>query len=145
MQLTLFEHEAENPRASSFGKTYLEPYRPETMLSDAFWLALPARICHYSRQGANGRTRVVCMVPKEQSRGGFSIPNISAWPNDATVCSLSQVLEPSVPQKYFLSAKAAAGILRRAEKRAKILPDTLRRALLTAAATQADASISPGA
>lgn len=46
------------------------------------------------------------------------MPNISAWPNDAAACSLSQVLEQdSIHAKYFLSAKACAGILRRAEAR----------------------------
>ena len=35
------------------------------------------------------------------------MPNISAWPNGATVCFLSQVLETGlIPQKYFLSSTA---------------------------------------
>ena len=58
------------------------------------------------------------------------MPNISEWPNDAAVCSLSQVLERgSIPQRYFLSSTACAGILRRAEKRGKELPEALDRAL----------------
>ncbi|MDT4859637.1 hypothetical protein FQZ97_941550 [compost metagenome] len=58
------------------------------------------------------------------------MPNISAWPNDAAVCSLSQVLElDSIPARYFLSPKACAGILRRAEARDKSLPAQLLRAL----------------
>jgi hypothetical protein len=61
------------------------------------------------------------------------MPNISEWPNDAAVCSLSQVLEPTAPQRFFLSAKACAGILRRAEKRGKALPEALRLALATVA------------
>jgi hypothetical protein len=70
------------------------------------------------------------MDPKEQSRGGPSTPNISEWPNDAAVCSLSQVLETgSIPQRYFLSSTACAGILRRAEKRGKKLPALLEHAL----------------
>jgi hypothetical protein len=44
---------------------------------------------------------------------------------------LSDILETGdVPQRYFLSAKACAGILRRAEKRGKLLPEQLRNALL---------------
>ena len=55
----------------------------------------------------------------------------SEWPRDAAVCSLSDVLETGkVPQRYFLSPKACAGILRRAEKRQKTLPEPLRQALL---------------
>jgi len=60
---------------------------------------------------------------------GFVTLSISEWPKDAAVCSLSQVLEADVPKKYFLSAKAAHGILRRAEKRGRDLPPTLRAAL----------------
>ena len=47
------------------------------------------------------------------------------------VCSLSDVLEetPDVPQKYYLSQKACAGILRRAAARGKALPEALRLAL----------------
>jgi hypothetical protein len=76
------------------------------------------------------------MDPKEQSRGGFLTPNISAWPNVAAVCSLWQVLEKgSIPHRYFLSAKACAGILRRAEARGKSLPEPLQEALRSAVET----------
>jgi hypothetical protein len=64
------------------------------------------------------------------------MPNSSAWPNDAAVCSLSQVLERgSIPRRFFLSSKACAGILRRAEKRGKTLPPMLHQALTSVAAT----------
>jgi hypothetical protein len=50
--------------------------------------------------------------------------------NDAGVCSLSDILETGdVPQRYYLSVKACAGILRRAEKRGKELPPQLALAL----------------
>jgi len=57
--------------------------------------------------------------------------NTSEWPNDAVVCSLSSVLDPaqSIPSRFFLSSKACAGILRRAEKRGKELPPLLLEAL----------------
>jgi hypothetical protein len=43
---------------------------------------------------------------------------------------LSDILETGgVPQRFSLTAKACAGILRRAEKRGKQLPMTLHRAL----------------
>jgi hypothetical protein len=95
---------------------------------------LPEKMMHSSRQGADGLTLVLSMAPKEQSRGESSTPNISEWPNDAVVCSLSQVLEQtSIPQRFFLSSKACAGILRRAEKRGKKLPEQLQAALLVVA------------
>jgi hypothetical protein len=68
--------------------------------------------------------------------GGFSTLNISEWPNDAAVCSLSQILEKGpIPQRFFLSAKACQGILRRAEKRGRELPPSLHQALAHVAQT----------
>jgi hypothetical protein len=64
--------------------------------------------------------------------------NTSEWPNDAAVslCALSEVLETGpLPKRFFLSAKACAGILRRAEKRGKTLPEPLRLALESVATT----------
>ena len=61
---------------------------------------------------------------------GFLTLNTSEWPSDAAVCSLSDVLETGpVPPRFFLSQKACQGILRRAEKRGKKLPEPLRHAL----------------
>ena len=55
--------------------------------------------------------------------------------NGDAVCSLSDILETgAVPQRFFLTAKACQGILRRAEKRGKDLPPALLRALQAVAA-----------
>ncbi len=87
------------------------------------------------------RTEDGTLVPSSEGWGnsGMGSPtefltlNTSEWPRDAAVCSLSQTLEVgSVPQRFFLSAKACAGILRRAEKRGKALPELLRQALMAA-------------
>ena len=60
----------------------------------------------------------------------FLTLSTSEWPSDAAVCSLSDILETgAVPQRYFLSATACQGILRRAEKRGKALPAALHQAL----------------
>ena len=54
----------------------------------------------------------------------------SEWPNAVAVCSLSDVLETQpVPLKFYLSPRACSGILRRADRRGKALPTTLRHAL----------------
>ena len=54
----------------------------------------------------------------------------SEWPSDAVVCLLSDTLETGdVPQRFFLSATACQGILRRAAKRGKVLPEALERSL----------------
>src|SRR3990167_1010707 len=69
------------------------------------------------------------------SPGGCLMLNTSEWPSAAAVCSLSDILETDSRPRYFLSAKAARGILRRAEKRGRALPELLRRALTQAAST----------
>lgn len=43
--------------------------------------------------------------------------------------TLSQILQDNVPEKYYLSAKACEGILRRADRRGKQLPPLLKDAL----------------
>lgn len=63
------------------------------------------------------------------SHGGCWTLSTPAWPNDASVSSLSEVLETEVPSRYFLSQRACAGILRRAARRGKDLPSHLARAL----------------
>ena len=51
-------------------------------------------------------------------------------PSADAVCSLSDILETGdVPRRFFLTAKACQGILRRAEKRGKSLPPSLAAAL----------------
>lgn len=114
------------------GRTSPEFSTQTTMPLDAFWLHLPAKVAHWNHQGTDGQTLVMCLAPKEQSHGGYSMPNISEWHNDADVCLLSHVLETtSVQEKYFLSAKACAGILNRAARRGKKLPPQLQQALLS--------------
>ena len=53
----------------------------------------------------------------------------SESPSVAVECSLSRILEANAPSKYWLSPKACAGILRRADKRGKDLPPALATAL----------------
>jgi hypothetical protein len=52
------------------------------------------------------------------------------YPSGGVVSSLSDILETGdVPQRFYLSARACSGILRRAGKRGKELPTMLHRAL----------------
>jgi hypothetical protein len=67
---------------------------------------------------------------------GFLTLNTLEWHSAAAVCSLSDTLETGdLPQRYFLSATACRGILRRAEKRGKKLPSALELSLQTVAAS----------
>lgn len=56
--------------------------------------------------------------------------NTGESPNAAVGSRLSQILEATPQEKYSLSAKACQGILRRAERRGKDLPETLKAVLL---------------
>lgn len=56
--------------------------------------------------------------------------NTGESPNAAAVSRLSQILEVTPQEKYSLSAKACQGILRRAERRGKDLPELLKTVLL---------------
>ena len=63
-------------------------------------------------------------------RGEYLMHSFGACPKDENASHLSQILEASPHPKYSLSAKACLGILRRAEKRGKVLPEILKQALI---------------
>ena len=64
----------------------------------------------------------------------FLTLNTLAFHSGAVASSLSQILEAgNVPQRFFLSSTACRGILRRADKRGKRLPEPLQEALSMAA------------
>lgn len=80
---------------------------------------------------ASGKWAAAGMV-----RGGRLTPlgeslmlNIGEYPNVENESTLSEILEDNVPEKYYLSAKACLGILRRAKNKGRKLPDNLRIAL----------------
>ena len=63
----------------------------------------------------------------------------------AVACSLSDILETGdVPPRFFLSATACRGILRRAEKRGKDLPTQLHRALQAVAEASSEGATPAG-
>src|SRR5699024_6078800 len=61
--------------------------------------------------------------------GEFSMLNTGVSPKDVKESFLSQILEDTTHQKYYLSKTACLGILRRAKVRGKELPKQLRIAL----------------
>lgn len=62
--------------------------------------------------------------------GEYWTLNFGESPRDAEESSLSQILEATVPERYYLSPKACGGIIRRAGNRGKKLPPILEAALL---------------
>lgn len=51
-------------------------------------------------------------------------------PNEGEESSLSQILMEEVPEKYYLSKKACQGILQRAVRKGKEIPEPLKKALI---------------
>ena len=106
------------------------PTPSATCLRD--WLARTMPSCA-SPDG--GRTRGLFPDQKGRWPTGFSTPSISVFRSEGAEygfarVTLSEVLETGpVPERYFLSAAACAGILRRAERRGKKLPEHLEAAL----------------
>lgn len=93
----------------------------------------------------SGKWATAGMVGNEGPGGAFSVPhgdcltlNFGECPNVENVSTLSMILEMDVPDKYFLSAKACWGIIRRAEQRNKEIPVILKIALLERIAEDAD-------
>lgn len=62
-------------------------------------------------------------------RGEPWMPSIGACPNVVCASRLSSILQVNAPEKYYLSQKACEGILRRASRRGKQLPELLKMAL----------------
>ena len=62
-------------------------------------------------------------------RTELSTLNTGESPSDAVESMLSSILEVNAPEKYSLSPRACEGILRRAERRGKKLPEMLELAL----------------
>lgn len=78
----------------------------------------------------DGLTQTSLWEPDGRLLTELSILNTGESPNAAVESTLSQILEASpVPERYYLSAQACEGILRRANRRGKELPEMLRIAL----------------
>ena len=61
--------------------------------------------------------------------GEYWTPSFGECPSAAVESHLWQILQDNPPRKYFLSAEACMGILRRLKKRGKPVPELLIRAL----------------
>jgi len=122
---------------SLFGRMSPELSVPtEEKISELCWKNLPAlhsqtfQFLDLRVWGADGAKPVQSPEPDGLWHGDSSMLNIGESPNVENVLRLSQILEGNVPQKYYLSARACQGILTRASRRGKPLPDILRQALM---------------
>lgn len=102
-----------------------EYLRPEWVLWETCLACSPRTVGGTSRASSAGLSLSGMAWP-----GGCLMLDSSECPSAAVASSLSDILETSdVPARYFLSPRAAAGILRRAEKRKRTVPAPLRAAL----------------
>lgn len=121
---------------SLFGKTYPEPFPAITERTSAqCWKNLPAwsnqtLLFLDLRGGADGAKPEQSPETDGLWLGDSWTANISEWPSAESVSLLSSTLEVNAPEKYYLSARACQGILTRASRRGKKLPDLLQTALL---------------
>lgn len=67
------------------------------------------------------------------SPGEYTTRSFGECPSEESVSRLSQILEDTPHPKYYLSAKACQGILNRAQRRGKRLPEALVWALISQA------------
>ena len=122
---------------SLFGKTSQEHSVPmEEKISEPCWKNLPAwnnqtlQFLDLRVGGADGAKQEQSPETDGLWLGDSLMLNIGESPKEESVSLLSQILEVNVPQKYYLSARACQGILTRASRRGKKLPDLLQMALL---------------
>lgn len=81
-------------------------------------------------RGADGAKPEQSPEPDGVLLGDSSTLNIGESPSVESESLLSQILEANAPLKYYLSERACQGILTRASRRGKKLPDLLQTALL---------------
>lgn len=86
----------------------------------------------------DGLQQDACLMWTEDGAllGEYTMRSFGEYPSAENVLRLSAILEESPHLKYSLSAKACQGILNRAERRGKKLPEQLEAALRAQAALQ---------
>ena len=126
IQLSLFGKTYPVPSAATKGRTSAACLKPSSESAQKYqFLDL--------RTGA-GILPERSWVTDSPLRGGSSTRNTGECPSAANESTLWQILQADAPVKYYLSARACEGILRRAERRGKALPPMLREALEEAVA-----------
>ena len=121
------------------GKTFLVscPAGPEKILPASYRCCAGGKSVSLSAGGESAESSRLLLDALDWL-GEYLTLNIPEWPNflaqsrsEGDVSSLSDILvRGSIPQRYYLTAKCAEGILRRAERRGKPLPPVLKEALI---------------
>ena len=117
-----------------FGKTCREHSAATKGMISAPCLKKPAasrtiESLYLDLRAGSGLTRERSWERGSPSLGAYSTRSFGACPNVVEESRLSQILEDNPPPKYYLSAKACQGVLRRARERGKELPSLLKAVL----------------
>lgn len=132
-----------------FGKTCQEPSPQTTEKTSVSSLrkssALPNRMPMCLDLRNRGLMQVQLWEMDGLSLGAYTMHSFGESPKDAVESHLSQILQGGVPRKYYLSAMACKGILRRATERGKELPELLRMVLEKQSHSKTDADVRGGA
>ena len=120
---SLYGKTSQEPSVQTKAKTSLPSSKPSAPSARKTLMFLDQRTGFGNLLGAYWET--TSALP-----GGFSTLNTAEYPNVVKESTLSQILQLDAPEKYSLSPTACAGIIRRAEKRGKELPDMLKDALM---------------
>ncbi len=87
----------------------------------------------------NGRKEESSLASGDLSSGVCLMHNTLESPNGGGASTLSSILETGpIDSRYFLSARAASGFLRRARERGRMIPEELRIAFMRITGTTAD-------
>lgn len=121
---------------SLFGRTCQEhSAATEEKTSAQCWKSLQAQpkggeLLFLNLQRASGEKQATWKEIDGALRGEPLMLNFGEYPSEERESRLSWILEDNAPEKYYLSARACRGILTRASRRGKELPEILRTALL---------------
>lgn len=120
---------------SLFGRTYQEhSAATEEKTSEQCWKNWPASknpaFQSLDLRTESGQKQDLSAATDGALRGELSTLNFGESPSAAVESRLSWILEDNAPEKYYLSARACQGILNRASRRGKALPEILHKALL---------------
>ena len=117
------------------GKTFPEP-SAETREKTSEQCFMPSAASGIGRnilfldlRRESGRPQDASWVTVQALPGVSMMLNSGESPSEERESTLSQTLEVNVPEKYFLSARACNGILTRAKRRGKELPEMFMEAL----------------
>lgn len=120
---------------SLFGKMFPEPSAVTgEKISEPCWKNLPGSqkqmLAFLDLRKESGQRQDILPEITSALHGGPLMLQVGEFPREEIESRLSWILEDNVPERYYLSARACEGILSRASRRGKALPEILRTALL---------------